>query len=76
MALETIEKNFFPAHSTTEKREKMLTKTDSIKRTTIQITTQQNAEQNDTIGIYNIIIIYVWNVMHDFARYILQIRSF
>lgn len=54
MALETIEKNFFPAHPTTEKRQQMLTKTDSIKRTTILITTQQIAEQDNTIGIYNI----------------------
>lgn len=70
------QKNFFPAHSTTEKREKMLTKTDSIKRTTILITTQQIAEQNNTKGIYNIKIIHVWNAMHEFARYILHIHIF
>lgn len=36
------------AHSTTEKREKMLTKTDSVKKTTILITKQQIAVQNNT----------------------------
>lgn len=46
-------KEFFSAHSTTEKREQMLTKTDSMKRTTILITTQQIATKNNTIGIYN-----------------------
>lgn len=53
IALEKIEKNFFPAHSTTEKRETMLTKTDAMK-TTIMITKQQITEQNNTTGIYNI----------------------
>lgn len=37
------------AHSTTEKRGTMLTKTDSMKKTTILITTQQITEQNNGI---------------------------
>lgn len=45
------QKELFPAHSTTETRGTMLTKTDSMKKTTILITTQQITKQN--IGIYN-----------------------
>lgn len=75
IALKRIEKNFFPAQSTTEKRETMLTKTVSMK-TTIMITKQQITEQNNTIGIYNIKIMHVWNAMYDFVRHVLQIHIF
>lgn len=47
------QKELFPAHSTTETRETILTKTDSMKKTTILITTQQITEKNNAIGIYN-----------------------
>lgn len=70
IALKRIKKNFFPAHSTTEKRETMLTKTDSLKKTTLLITKQQITEQNNTSGIYNMKIMYFWNAMYDiYYRY-------
>lgn len=46
-------KELFPAHSTTETRGTMLTKTDSVKKTSILITTQQITEQDYALGIYN-----------------------
>lgn len=46
-------KELISALSTIEKRGTMFTKTDSTKKTTILITTQQTTEQTNGIGIWN-----------------------
>lgn len=54
----------------------MLTKTDSMKKTTILITTQQITKDNNAIGIYNMKNYLVLNVMHDFELHVLRIAFF
>lgn len=44
--------SFFPAHTTTEKGETLLTKTDTVGKTTTLISPQPITEKNNTIGIY------------------------
>lgn len=52
----------------------MLTKTDSMKKTTILITTQQIIKDNNAIGIYNMKNYLVLNVMQDFELHVHVLR--